>query len=79
MTSLVGFRIGYFRAVILVRRTGKMTASLAMVIQSDETKANWTRVKVAGLGKAFRMDLDEVLVRAEEVYHNTHRIYMIVY
>lgn len=35
------------------------------------------RVRVAGLGKAFKMDFEEVFVRAEEVYHNRHRIYVV--
>ena len=74
MTSRVGFRIGCLRAVILVRKTGKRTASHAMKTHSDETKANWTRVSVAGLLKAMRIDFDEVFVRADEVYHSRHRI-----
>jgi hypothetical protein len=45
-----------------------------MKTHSDETKANWTRVSVAGLLKAMRIDFDEVFVRADEVYHSRHRI-----
>lgn len=40
-----------------------------------ETKANCMRVRVIGLGKAFRMDLDEVFVSADDMYHMRHRIY----
>lgn len=29
-------------------------------------------VKVAGLSNAFRIDLDDVLVKAEDMYHMTH-------
>lgn len=32
-------------------------------------------VKVAGLSKAFKMDLDDVLVKAEDMYHITQRPY----
>ena len=32
-------------------------------------------MRVAGLGKALRMDLEEVFVRAEEVYQARQRIY----
>lgn len=74
MTSLVGARMGCFNAVTLVRRTGKALASQARNMQRDETNANWIRVSVAGLSNALRMDLDEVLVSADEVYHNRQRI-----
>ena len=40
-----------------------------------ETKANWMSVRVIGLGKAFRMDFEEVFVRAEDMYHIRHKIY----
>ena len=40
-----------------------------------DTKANWTRVRVIGLGKAFKIDFDEVFVRAELVYQTRQRIY----
>jgi hypothetical protein len=30
-------------------------------------------VKVAGLSKAFRIDFDEVLVRAEVIYQTMHK------
>lgn len=76
MTSLVGLRMGCFRAVILVRSTGNTTASLARLRHRADTKANWTRVNVAGISNALRMDLDEVLVRADDVYHNKHKIYV---
>lgn len=75
MTSRVGARMGYLRAVTFVRRTGKRTASHARRMHSDDTKANWTSVRVAGLSKALRMDLEDVFVRAEDVYHARQRIY----
>ena len=51
-----------------------MLASQARIIHRDETKANWTSVRVAGISKALRIDLDDVLVRAEDVYHSKHSI-----
>lgn len=50
-----------------------MVASQARNMHSDETKANWIIVKVAGLSKAFRMDFDDVFVMAEDAYHSTQR------
>lgn len=73
MTSLLGSRMGCRNADILVRRTGKMLASQERKMQSEDTKANWINVKVAGMSKALRMDFDDVLVRADEVYHMTQR------
>ncbi len=43
--------------------------------QKNATKANCIKVRVAGFGKAFRMDLEEVFVRALEVYHIIQRVY----
>lgn len=43
-------------------------------IQDPETKANWTIVRVAGLGNVVRMVLEEVLVMAEEKYQTVHII-----
>jgi hypothetical protein len=74
ITSRVGFRIGCLRAVIFVRKIGNKVAIHAINIHSDDTKANWTNVKVAGLSKAIKMDFEEVFVSADEAYHNRHRI-----
>lgn len=74
ITSLVGGRIGWRRAVTFSRRMGNTVASQAEKMQREETKANCTRVRVAGMLKALRMDLDEVFVRAEDVYHSKQRI-----
>lgn len=60
----------------MVLRTGNIVASQAMNTQSDDTKANWTSVRVAGMLKALRIDFDEVLVKAEEKYHVMQRIWM---
>jgi hypothetical protein len=40
-----------------------------------ETNANCISVRVIGLGKAFRIDLDEVFVRADDRYHIRQSIY----
>lgn len=41
----------------------------------EETKANWMRVRVMGFGKTLRIDLEEVLVKAELMYQTRQRIY----
>ncbi len=42
-------------------------------MHQEDTKANWIRVRVIGLGKTLRMDFDEVLVRAELMYQMRQR------
>lgn len=42
--------------------------------QRKATKKNWMSVRVAGLGKAMRMDFEEVFVKALDMYHITQRI-----
>lgn len=66
--------MGCRRAETFSRRIGNKVASHASKMQREDTKANWTSVKVAGLSKALRMDLDEVLVKADDVYHMRQRI-----
>lgn len=44
-----------------------------MVKQYAATRKNWTIVKLAGLSKALRIDLEEVFVNAEDMYHVTQR------
>ena len=62
-----------FRAGIIVRSCGKMRARDANSIHHAETKANCMMVRVIGLGKELRIDLEEVLVRAELKYQIRHR------
>jgi hypothetical protein len=50
-----------------------MEESEARTKHHDETEANWTIVKVAGFGNALRIDLEEVLVRAEVMYQTMQR------
>jgi hypothetical protein len=56
-------------------RAGKMEANQEKNIQNVATKANWMRVSVAGFGKALRMDLEDVLVRALEKYQMMQSVY----
>src|SRR5690349_11480959 len=71
ITSRDGARIGYLRAGMAARSWGKVDASQENNRQYDETKPNWTRVKVAGLSKAVRIALEDVLVMADDQYHMT--------
>lgn len=58
---------------MVARRWGKAEATAEQTRQKKETKANWTMVRVAGLSRVMRMDLEEVLVRTDEVYQSIHR------
>lgn len=58
-----------------VLRAGKIVDSQEKKRHRKATKKNWMRVSVAGLGKAFRMDFEDVLVRALDMYHIMQRIY----
>src|SRR5262245_58675269 len=51
-----------------------MDASHEKNRQYDATNANWTRVKVAGMSNALRMDFEDVFVRTDVVYHTMQRI-----
>lgn len=75
MTSLDGYLMGCFRAGIEVRIRGNLDASHENSKQYTATKANCSIVRVAGLSKAVRIDLDEVFVRAEDQYQVTHSPY----
>ena len=61
------------RAGIAVFRRGNRRASHARKRHQPETKANCMIVSVIGLGKALRMDLEDVLVKAELKYQTRHR------
>lgn len=37
-----------------------------------ETNANWTMVRVIGIGRAFKIDFEDVFVRAEVKYQMIH-------
>jgi hypothetical protein len=51
---------------------GKVEAAVASIRHHRETEANWMIVRVAGLSKAFNIDFEEVLVKAEVMYHVMH-------
>ena len=61
------------RAGIAVFRRGNILASHARKRHQPETKANCIIVSVIGLGKALRMDLEDVLVKAELKYQTRQR------
>jgi len=50
-----------------------MAASQVRTKHQSETEANCAIVRVTGLGKALRMDLEEVFVSAEVMYHVIQR------
>jgi len=62
-------------AGIAVLRGGYRWARKEKKMHHEETKANCMSVRVIGLGKAFRIDLEEVFVRADDRYHMRHSIY----
>ena len=76
MTSLVGYRIPWRRAGIVFLSRGKAEESQEKKTQKNATKANCMRVRVAGFGNAFRIDFEDVFVRALERYHTIHKTYV---
>lgn len=66
----------FFRAGIVFLSPGNNMASHAKSKHHKDTKANWTSVRVIGLSKAFRIDLEDVLVRADVRYHMTQRTFL---
>jgi hypothetical protein len=64
------------RAGMVFLRLGNILASQEKKRQNDATKANCTRVSVAGFWKAFKMDFEDVLVSAEKKYQMIQSIYM---
>ncbi len=75
MTSREGYRREFLRTGRAVRSCGNLDPSHAHKTQHTDTKANWTSVRVAGLSNAVRIDFDDVLVNADDQYHNTQRSY----
>ncbi len=53
---------------------GKMVASHEKKMQKEATKANWISVSVAGFGNALRIALEDVFVRALDMYQIIQRI-----
>jgi hypothetical protein len=52
-----------------------MLASQEKRRQNEATKANWMRVRVAGLGKVLRIDFEDVLVKALDMNQAKQSIY----
>lgn len=70
---MLGYLMPCFNAGTAVLILGNVDASQANNRQNVDTKANCTSVSVAGLSNAMRIDFDDVLVKADEVYHITQR------
>ena len=74
ITSRLGYRMPFLKAGMVVFKRGKSRARYAKKRHQPETKANCMMVRVIGLGKAFRIDLEDVFVNAELKYQTRHRI-----
>jgi len=74
ITSREGARMPCRRDGTLAFKAGNTVASHEKKMQKEETKANWIRVRVAGLGSALRIDFDDVFVKALDRYQIIHRI-----
>lgn len=73
MTSQVGLLSPFLKAGMVLLRDGKISASDAEIRHHPDTDANWRMVRVAGLGKAFNIDFEDVFVNAEDMYHMIQR------
>ena len=58
----------FLRAGILLLSEGITVERYTNTKHHIDTKANCTTVRVMGLGKAFKIDFDEVFVTAEVMY-----------
>ena len=68
MISLLGRLIPFRRTGTALRKGGYTLASQAAKMHHEQTKRNWTMVRVTGFGRAVRMALDEVFDRIEVAY-----------
>lgn len=73
ITSHEGRLRPFFSAGIVLFSWGKSDDMLVNIKHQMNTDANWTIVRVAGLGRAFKMDFEEVLVKAEVMYQVIQR------
>ncbi|KAI5296850.1 hypothetical protein KEM56_005289, partial [Ascosphaera pollenicola] len=71
-TSTVGYLIPFFSAGTLCRTIGNRCARYANSKHQNDTNANCISVSVMGRSSALRIDLDEVFVSADVMYHTTH-------
>ena len=76
-TSIDGFRRPFLRAGTLRLSDGNTEAAVASTRHQNETDANCMIVSVAGLSNAFSMDFEDVLVRADVIYHVIHSPYTV--
>ena len=74
MTSREGARIPCLNEGMLAFNIGSNVDSHEKNTQKEETNANCMRVSVAGLGRALRIDFEEVFVKALEKYQMMQRI-----
>ena len=63
----------YFRTGIAVLSRGHRRARAARNKHQEDTKANWTSVRVMGFGSAVRMALEEVFEKMDVMYHMPQR------
>jgi hypothetical protein len=73
ITSRDGRNMPLRRAGIAVFNPGKSDEQYVRSRHQNDTKANCMTVRVTGLGSAVRMDLEDVLVTADVMYHITQR------
>lgn len=74
ITSAEGYLIPFLRAGMVCLRVGKADARYASTKHHIETKPNWTIVRVIGLWRVTKIDLDDVLVSAEVIYQMRKRL-----
>lgn len=68
-----GARRPSFRAGMAVFREGNIEARYERIKHHVETNPNWTIVRVMGLGRAVKIDFEEVFVSADVIYQRTQR------
>lgn len=73
ITSLDGGKMPLRRAGMAVFKAGKSFEQYVSSRHQNETKANCMMVRVTGLGSVVNMDLEDVLVTADVIYHMIHR------
>ena len=72
-TSRLGYRMPFLRAGMLLLREGNMVERYTNDKHHRDTNANCTIVSVTGLGRAFKMDFEDVLVTADVRYQTRHK------
>lgn len=75
ITSRDGYRIPCLRTGTFRRSHGTLVDTYTSNRHQNETNANCTIVNVMGMGRAFKMDFDDVFVTAEVKYQITQSAY----